>query len=99
MPVQRAGIIPDPAWKHARYGQKWAEADTLNMAIGQGYVIVNPLQLAVMTARIATGRIVQPRMLADGPQPAFEPLDIPPQYLEVVRQGMDDVVNLSLIHI
>ncbi len=93
MPVQRAGIIPDPAWKKKRYDQNWLEADTLNMAIGQGYVIVNPLQLAVMTARIATGRIVQPRMLADTPQKPFAPLDIPPDFLEVVRQGMDDVVN------
>ena len=93
MPVQRAGLIPDPPWKMKRYDQKWAEADTLNMAIGQGYVIVNPLQLAVMTARIATGKIVHPRMLADAPQQPFEPLDIPPEYLEVVRQGMDDVVN------
>lgn len=93
MPVQRAGIIPDPDWKMKRYSQKWSVADTLNMAIGQGYVIVNPLQLAVMTARIATGRLVEPRMLA-GPAPRpFEPLAIPPEYLDVVREGMDDVVN------
>ncbi|WP_199554312.1 penicillin-binding protein 2 [Sandaracinobacteroides hominis] len=93
MPVQRAGIIPDPAWKQERYDQKWSVADTLNMAIGQGYVIVNPLQLAVMTARIATGKIVEPRMLAGAPQKAFAPLPVPLDYLEVVRQGMDDVVN------
>ena len=93
MPVQRAGIIPDPAWKQKRYDQKWSVADTLNMSIGQGYVIVNPLQLAVMTARIATGRIVEPRMLAGAPQKPFEPLPIPPDYLDVVRAGMDDVVN------
>lgn len=93
MPVQRAGIIPDPAWKMERYDQKWGVADTLNMAIGQGYVIVNPLQLAVMTARIATGKIVEPRMLAGAPQKAFAQLSVPPDYLEVVRQGMDDVVN------
>ncbi len=93
MPVQRAGIIPDPAWKAKRYDQKWSVADTLNMSIGQGYVIVNPLQLAVMTARIATGRMVEPRMLAGAPQKAFAPLPIPPDYLQVVREGMDDVVN------
>lgn len=93
MPVQRVGIIPDPAWKKKRYDQEWSVADTLNMSIGQGYVIVNPLQLAVMTARIASGRIVQPRLIA-GPKPApFEPIAIPPEHLEVVRQGMDDVVN------
>ncbi|PZU48040.1 MAG: penicillin-binding protein 2 [Sphingomonas sp.] len=93
MPVQRAGDIPDPAWKQKRFGKEWTVGDTLNMAIGQGYVVVNPLQLAVMTARIATGRMVEPRMLV-GPQPkAFEALPIPPEYLDVVRGGMDDVVN------
>jgi penicillin-binding protein 2 len=93
MPVQRVGSIPDPAWKLERFDQQWGVADTLNMAIGQGYVVVNPLQLAVMTARIATGRIVEPRMLAASQPKAFEPLPIPPEYLDVVRQGMDDVVN------
>lgn len=93
MPVQRKGIIPDPAWKQERYDQKWSVADTLNMAIGQGYVVVNPLQLAVMTARIATGRMVEPRMLAGPPPAAFAPLPIPPDFLDVVREGMDDVVN------
>lgn len=93
MPVQRAGIIPDPAWKMDRYQQKWSVADTLNMAIGQGYVVVNPLQLAVMTARIATGRLVEPRMLTGAPPKAFDTLPIPPEYLDVVREGMDDVVN------
>lgn len=93
MPVQRTGIIPDPAWKERRYQRPWAVADTLNMSIGQGYVVINPLQLAVMTSRIATGHIVQPRLLA-GPAPAaFESLPIPPENLDVVRQGMDDVVN------
>ncbi|MFA7439361.1 MAG: penicillin-binding protein 2 [Sphingomonadaceae bacterium] len=95
MPVQRAGIIPDPAWKQKRYDQRWTAADTLNMSIGQGYVVVNPLQLAVMTARIATGQIVEPRLLAGPPPAPFERINIPPEHLDVVRAGMDDVVNGS----
>jgi penicillin-binding protein 2 len=93
MPVQRAGIIPDPGWKAERYSQDWSVADTLNMAIGQGYVIVNPLQLAVMAARIATGRIVEPRLLAGAAPKGFEAIAIPPANLDIVREGMDDVVN------
>jgi penicillin-binding protein 2 len=93
MPEQKPGEVPDPAWKQKRFGQEWKVADTLNMAIGQGYVLMNPLQLAVMTARIATGLVVEPRMLAGGKPKPFAPLPIPPDYLEVVRQGMDDVVN------
>jgi penicillin-binding protein 2 len=93
MPVQRAGIVPDPAWKMERYDQKWSVADTLNTSIGQGYLTVNPLQLAVMTARIASGRLVEPRLTADGPAKSFAPLGIPDDYLEITRQGMADVVN------
>ena len=60
---QRYGTIPDSAWKMRRYKQEWTAADGLNASIGQGYVSVNPLQLAVMTARVATGRDLQPTLL------------------------------------
>jgi len=93
MPVQRKGIVPDPAWKRDRYDQPWSVADTLNMSIGQGYLIANPLQLAVMTARIATGLVVEPRLIPAASPPRFEALAIPPDFLDVIRQGMDDVVN------
>lgn len=93
MPHQRSGIIPDPHWKDRRFGKDWLVADTLNMAIGQGYVNVNPLQLAVMAARLASGQMVVPRLLA-GPAPApFATLGIPAENLDVVRAGMTDVVN------
>jgi penicillin-binding protein 2 len=93
LPAIRAGIVPDPAWKAERYDKDWSVGDTLNTAIGQGYLFVSPLQLAVMTARIASGRSVRPRLLADAPKETFKPLPIPPDLLEVVRQGMSDVVN------
>lgn len=93
MPVQRQGTVPDPAWLLDRHERKWTVADTLNTSIGQGYLQTNPLQLAVMTSRIATGLEVQPRLLAGGTPPAFVPLPIPPDYLDTVRQGMADVVN------
>ncbi|MBU6269289.1 MAG: penicillin-binding protein 2, partial [Sphingomonadales bacterium] len=53
---QRKGTVPDAAWKMRRYKQEWSVADSLNASIGQGYVAVSPLQLAVMVSRIATGR-------------------------------------------
>ncbi|MBS3962781.1 MAG: penicillin-binding protein 2, partial [Sandarakinorhabdus sp.] len=93
MPFQRKGIVPDPAWKKERFDRPWSVADTLNMSIGQGYLIANPLQLAVMTARIATGRMVEPRMMSTARPPAFDVLAIPTAYLDEVRQGMNDVVN------
>ncbi len=99
LPGQAAGIVPDTAWKYKRYGKPWNTGETLNTSIGQGYLIANPLQLAVMTARVASGRAVVPRLLApaDGaPPPQFESLGIPEEHLQVVRQGMYDVINSGI---
>jgi penicillin-binding protein 2 len=95
IPGQAAGIVPDKAWKQQRYKEAWREGETLNAAIGQGYIITNPLQLAVMTARVASGRMVMPRLMATpgAPAPQFAPLNMPPEHLAIVRQGMVDVVN------
>ncbi len=99
LPGQAAGIVPDQAWKQKRYKKPWNAGETLNTSIGQGYLIANPLQLAVMTARVASGRAVMPRLIApaDGaPPPQFESLGIPEEHLEIVRQGMFDVVNAGI---
>lgn len=89
---QSYGTIPDPAWKQRRYHQDWSQSDTLNAAIGQGYVILNPLQLAVMAARVASGRDIQPRLVRE-PHPAPNPLPFAAASFEAVRSGMDEVVN------
>lgn len=88
---QRYGTIPDSAWKMRRLNQPWTASDSLNAVIGQGYVIVNPLQLAVMTARLASGRHLYPRLI----NRAFpnEPLPLSPEALAIARIGMDRVVN------
>jgi penicillin-binding protein 2 len=92
LPTQRSGIVPDQAWKLKRYDQKWLPGETLSCAIGQGYNAATPLQLAVMTARIASGREVQPQLLA-GPRRGYPELNVPPEHLALVRQAMSDVVN------
>ena len=94
------GIAPDRAWKQARYGQAWQVGDSLNAAIGQGYVLASPLQLAVMTARIATGKEIRPRLVRaiDGvtqPAPDFLDLGLSPENLRIARLGMDEVMNSS----
>jgi penicillin-binding protein 2 len=88
---QRYGTIPDSAWKMRRYDQKWSASDSLNAVIGQGYVSVNPLQLAVMTARIASGRRLYPRLI--NREFRNEPLPFSAEALAVARAGMDRVVN------
>jgi len=97
---QSYGTVPDSAWKLRRYAQNkrlierpdWTASDTLNASIGQGYLIVNPLQLAVMSARIASGRDVQPRLVGRSDKPA-PLLGIPQEHLDAVRGGMWEVVN------
>lgn len=91
-PSQRYGTVPDPAWKKRKYRQDWTQADTLNASIGQGYILASPLQLAVQVARIGSGRKLTPRILADAPITTM-PLDVPPERMQLIRAGMDEVVN------
>ena len=99
LPGQAEGLVPDNDWKMRRYDKPWNVSETLNCSIGQGYLIANPLQLAVMTARIASGRMVMPRLILpeDGAlDPVFPDLGVPEEHLAVVRQGMFDVVNSGI---
>ena len=57
------GLAPDRAWKRRVHGESWLVGDTVNASIGQGFMLASPLQLAVMTARLATGRNVEPRLV------------------------------------
>ena len=91
-PSQRYGTIPDSAWKQKKYGQAWTESDTLNATIGQGYVSVSPFQLALMSARIASGLKIEPEILLRKRKPA-PALPFPAEHLAVVREGMNRVVN------
>ena len=90
---QRYGTVPNTAWKQRKYKQDWTQADTVNATIGQGYMLANPLQLAVMAARIASGRTMMPRLVSSGTGDVPGVLDIAPEHLEYVRQAMRDVVN------
>ena len=92
-PSQRFGTVPDSAWKMKRYKQEWTVADSLNASIGQGYVLANPIQLATMAARIASGRSLQPRIIMNGNAKPADPLPIPPDYLARIRDAMYGVVN------
>lgn len=91
--AQRYGTIPDAAWKMRRFKQEWSAADSLNASIGQGYVSVSPLQLAVMTARIASGKNLIPSLMFGQEKPPGPPLPFTAEQLAVVHEGMFRVVN------
>jgi penicillin-binding protein 2 len=100
IPGQRIGQVPTKDWRMAK-GHPWQLGDTVVSGIGQGYIIVSPLQLATYAARVATGRAVQPhftRRIAGALQPGSQPEDwpdlaVPEPMLQAVRSGMFAVVN------
>ncbi len=87
------GLAPTMEWKARNRGANWVVGDTLNASIGQGFVLASPLQLAIMTARVATGRAIEPTIIRsiDGvsqlPGPASA-LDIDPAHLAYMHRGM-----------
>lgn len=96
----KAGLIPTPQWRQSR-GHHWNVGDTIVSGIGQGFVHVSPLELATYTARMATGKAVNPHLIRSrnnqtDPQadPSFwKDIDIKPEFLNMVRSGMNAVVN------
>ena len=95
MPGEKAGLIPTKKWKEDNIGRVWTLGETVNASIGQGYVLATPLQLAVMTARIADGRHAITPSLTNNPaaDQAFGKLNISASALNVVRKGMRRVMN------
>ena len=92
------GNNPSRAWKQERYGQDWLIGDTINASIGQGFTLTSPIQLATMTARLASGTAVLPRLVrplggASPGEPAPASLGLSAEALAIVRQGMFEVSN------
>ena len=90
---QRYGTIPDPDWMMRKYHREWQGYDTVNMSIGQGMVLINPLQLAVMASRLATGKRVVPRLLKNKPVVAQTQLAVDQDHLDFIRKAMWGVVD------
>jgi len=86
------GTVPDPEWLMRRHNRAWQPFDTVNATIGQGYMLANPLQLAVMSARLATGNKIMPRLTLDSRKPSFENMNFAPEHIDFIRQSMHDVV-------
>lgn len=93
---EKAGIIPDKAWKLANLKSPWQGGETLIAGIGQGYILTTPLQLAVMTARIANGGImVEPSLTPVSAEKIkkYKKMGINSAYMALVKEGMCSVVN------
>ncbi len=102
MPNETGAVLPSTAWKKKRYNKVWVQGDTINAGIGQGYLLVSPLQLAYATAVLAgDGKLIPPRLashindistaLADNEIPRIEKKA--PHHWQQVIQGMSQVVE------
>jgi len=100
LPGTRKGLVPTRAWRQAQ-GKPWNLGDTVVHGIGQGFYQLTPLSLATMTARLATGRAVQPHLTRTvggrpvrGTRPEDWPsLGLPERDLRLMREAMWAVVN------
>ncbi|WP_285021982.1 penicillin-binding protein 2 [Novosphingobium sp. fls2-241-R2A-195] len=90
---QSYGTVPSPAWKLKKYDKQWQTFDTVNATIGQGYFLVNPLQQAIQASRIASGRIIMPKMIHGHEHEKQASLGVPEEHLAYIRQAMSDVAN------
>lgn len=96
----KRGLIPTPEWRQKR-GRRWNIGDTIVSGIGQGFVHVTPLQLATYTARMATGKNIQPHLLRsrngnllpEADIAHWSDIGIRSDHLQMVRSGMFAVVN------
>ena len=91
---QKSGVIPNAQWKQERLKQPWQKGETVIAGIGQGYVLVTPLQLVTMLSRVVNGGYeVVPTFIKQDNPPKPKKLKIKPENLEIVKQGMFEVVN------
>ncbi|NVJ70980.1 MAG: penicillin-binding protein 2 [Alphaproteobacteria bacterium] len=95
---EKAGLVPDRAWKRAAFNQPWHGGETLNVSIGQGALLATPLQLALMTARLASGNHMEPSLVSedletDAPDTAFSKMEVNPLHMRIVRRGMEMVME------
>jgi len=92
---ERPGLIPDTKWKYEKKNQQWYLGETFNAAIGQGYVAATPIQMAQLMSVVANGgSIYKPVIVKTDTQPQpVANVDIKPEVLALVRDGLYGVVN------
>ena len=102
LPGEASGLIPSSQWKEKRFGERWYPGETVSTAIGQGYNLYTPIQLAVSYAAVASGQLIKPRLVLrvegdegveEMPASPATPVAVAPELLALVRSGMTAVVE------
>ena len=90
---EMVGIIPDRSWKERNIGSSSVHGDTVISGIGQGFILTNCLQLAVMMARVASNKQVMPRLIYSDKKPDFKPLGLQDKNIKHVLTGLERVTQ------
>jgi len=105
LPEEAQGFIPDKEWKKKEFGQSWWDGDTYNLAIGQGFLLISPLEVITSLAAVANGgKLIQPqivRQIVDSSKNIIKEFEtklirenfIDPDNLRIVREGMRQAVT------
>ena len=97
LPEARSGLLPSKAWKREARGFPWYPGDTVNIGIGQGDMLVTPLQLATAITVIANrGKWVAPRMLKEGSDLMYESGVVVPQDINLVPEHVWELIISSM---
>ena len=93
LPGEASGLLPDPEWKNKTLHRSWYKGDSVNMSIGQGYLLMTPLQMANVYATIANGGTsYRPHLLKDAPV-VSQDARLDPTCLRLVRKGLEAVTS------
>ncbi len=93
LPREMSGIMPDRKWKEKNVGARWVHGDTIISGIGQGFILTNCLQLAVMTARATSNRAVRPRLIKTDGAVRFDTLGLQKKNIRAVMRGLEEVLK------
>ncbi len=89
LPHESSGLVPGRQWKRSRFGEPWQGGETLNVAIGQGYTLVTPLQMGVFVSSLLNdGRILKPSLIEHEEPEVRGILPIPQQHRNFILEGM-----------
>ena len=100
LPAEARGLMPSRDWKQGARGRVWYPGDTVNVSIGQGFMLATPLQMAVAVSRLATrGEVREPKLVkvvgneAVAPVSQSATIEIPERYWDLVLDAMTGVVR------
>lgn len=92
MPGELSGFVPTRAWKENKYGRKWSLGDTLNLSIGQGFLLSTPIQLArLITAIASNGKLFTPKIAVAPTE--YTQINLKEEHLDIIKTALYNTMN------